>query len=57
MVAKDDDSGLRKNARILANLTPGRYSVRVHHFSAQGTGAYEIGVRSAPVAAAPQRFG
>ncbi len=57
MVAKDDDSGGRKNARIGATLLPGRYNLRVHHFSARGVGAYEIALRSEEPAAAPQRFG
>lgn len=57
MVAKDDDGGASKNARISAILQPGRYSLRVRHFSQRGVGAYEIGLRSEAAAAVPQRFG
>jgi tyrosinase len=44
MVAKDDDSGRSLNARIVANLTPGEYILRVRHFSAHKSGVYEIAV-------------
>lgn len=45
VVAEDDDSGSDRNARITARLTPGRYYTRVRHYSATGTGNYEIAVR------------
>ena len=45
-LASDDDSGVDRNARIIINLRPGSYSVRVRHFSAQQTGGYRIGVKS-----------
>jgi len=44
MLAKDDDEGGAKNARIVAQLLPGGYKVRVHHFNKRGTGNYEIAV-------------
>jgi hypothetical protein len=46
-VAMDDDSGARLNARIVTNLKPGVYSVRVRHYSDKRTGDYKIGVYSA----------
>lgn len=45
LVAQDDDSGGLRNARIRAQLAPGRYYTRVRHFGEAGTGAYEIAVR------------
>lgn len=57
MVAKDDDSGRGLNSRIIAALAPGRYSLRVRHFSARRMGDYEIAVRREAEAAAPQRMG
>jgi len=44
-IAQDDNSGHRKNARIVVTLTPGAYTVRVRHFSASGLGDYAISVR------------
>ncbi|WP_347754654.1 peptidase [Agrococcus sp. ProA11] len=44
-VAQDDDGGEGRNARITAQLTPGRYHARVRHYRATGSGTYEIGVR------------
>ncbi len=46
-VAEDDDSGRRLNARIITQLRPGRYTVRVRHFSDKRTGDYTIGVYTA----------
>ncbi len=46
-IAQDDNSGRRKNARIVVALTPGAYTVRVRHFSAIGLGDYAISVRRA----------
>lgn len=43
-VAEDDDSGPGLNARIVAKLVPGTYTVRVRHFSKLRKGAYRIGV-------------
>ena len=43
-VATDDDSGADRNARIILNLRPGSYTLRVRHFSAKRTGGYRIGV-------------
>lgn len=43
LVAEDDDGGVGRNARIVANLVPGRYVVQIRHFNtARGTGAYTI---------------
>ncbi|WP_405218526.1 pre-peptidase C-terminal domain-containing protein [Agrococcus sp. Ld7] len=44
-VAEDDDGGAGPNAAITAQLAPGRYYARVRHYSATGSGTYEIGVR------------
>lgn len=43
-VGMDDDSGRRLNARLVAALQPGRYFVRVRHYSGTRTGDYQIGV-------------
>jgi hypothetical protein len=45
VIAEDDDGGSLQNAKITAQLTPGRYYTRVRHFSPTGTGDYEIAVR------------
>jgi hypothetical protein len=45
-VGMDDDSGRRHNARLVAALRPGRYTVRVRHFSPKRTGGYRIGIFS-----------
>jgi hypothetical protein len=44
LVATDDDSGVRRNARISATLKPGRYLVRLTHYNPAKTGDYEISV-------------
>jgi len=45
LVAQDDDSGVGRNPRIVADLTPGMYTVQVRHFNAAGgTGRYTIKV-------------
>jgi len=42
-IAQDDDSGTDRNARIVANLVPGDYTVQVRHYnSSSGTGRYTI---------------
>lgn len=43
-ISQDDDSGRRLNARLLANLSPGVYTLKVRHHSNRRTGAYKIGV-------------
>lgn len=43
-VGMDDDSGRRLNARLVAALQPGRYFLRVRHYSGKRTGDYQIGV-------------
>jgi hypothetical protein len=45
-LASDNDSGIDRNARIIINLRPGSYTVRVRHFSPQKTGGYRISVKS-----------
>ena len=46
LVDEDDDTGQDRNARIVAQLTPGEYRVRVGHYFASATGSYQIDVRS-----------
>ena len=43
-IAQDDDSGGRLQARIVATLQPGVYTLRVRHFSNKKMGSYKIGV-------------
>lgn len=57
MIAKDDDSGRGLNSRIVATLAPGRYLIRVRHFSARRMGDYQIAVQRVVEAAEPQRMG
>jgi hypothetical protein len=45
--AFDDDSGRKRNAKIISRLQPGRYVARVQHFRPTGTGDYGIAVRTA----------
>jgi hypothetical protein len=45
LVAEDDDSGYGVNARVRANLTPGRYVAQVRHHQSSGTGSYSIRAR------------
>ena len=46
LVGEDDDSGFGLNARIRAQLTPGKYTAQVRHSSnSTGTGSYTIRVR------------
>jgi len=47
LLATDDDSGIDYNARIQRALGPGRYYVRVRHYSSWGTGSYSIRLRKA----------
>lgn len=45
LIAEDDDSGIDRNAQIVANLAPGTYFVQVRHYnSSGGTGSYRIRV-------------
>jgi hypothetical protein len=41
-VAEDDDSGAGRNAQITSELGPGKYYVRVRHFSDRATGDYRL---------------
>lgn len=43
-ITEDDDSGRRLNAKIITDLRPGVYVLKVRHFSNRRTGDYEIGV-------------
>jgi hypothetical protein len=46
VIAEDDDSGEGSNARIAANLVPGKYWAQVRHYNrAGGKGDYTIRVR------------
>jgi len=45
VIAEDDDSGLSLNAKIVTDVVPGTYYVRVRHYWPRGTGTYEIFVR------------
>ncbi|MCB0108238.1 MAG: hypothetical protein KDE53_20095, partial [Caldilineaceae bacterium] len=43
-ITEDDDSGNRLNARIVAELLPGLYTLKVRHYNGRRTGEYQIGV-------------
>lgn len=43
-IARDDDTGAFRNARLRMPLTPGEYFARVRHFSTMGIGPYNIRV-------------
>jgi Astacin (Peptidase family M12A) len=45
-ITEDDDSGLGSNARISAELLPGKYFIQVRHFDPAATGSYQIKVFS-----------
>jgi len=47
-IDQDDDSGRRLNARLLANLQPATYTLKVRHHNARRTGNYTIGVYRVP---------
>lgn len=47
LVDEDDDSGKGLNARIVRELHPGTYFIRVRHFRPTGTGKYTISARKA----------
>ncbi len=47
-LAADNDSGADRNARIVATLRPGNYTLRVRHFSAKSTGGYRIAIIRQP---------
>ena len=44
LIAQDDDSGVSRNAKIIANLQPGEYFIRVKHYHATGTGNYKLAI-------------
>jgi hypothetical protein len=44
--AEDDDTGEGRNAKIIEDLIPGTYAVKVRHYFPRGTGDYQISVRS-----------
>ena len=41
----DDDSGGNLQPRIIRNLMPGRYSIRLGHYGSTGTGSYTLSVK------------
>jgi hypothetical protein len=45
LVDQDDDSGKGRNAKIVGELQPGTYHLRVHHYRPKATGSYEVSVR------------
>jgi hypothetical protein len=45
LIAEDDDGGTGTNARIAADLIPGKYFAQVRHYSKKRTGNYSIKVR------------
>ncbi len=47
-LAMDDDSGDDRNARIVRELRPGEYTIRLRHYSTQRTGGYRIAVYTEP---------
>jgi len=47
VIAEDDDSGRRLNAKIVTTLGPGTYYIRIRHYRPKGTGKYKISVVSA----------
>lgn len=47
-ITEDDDSGRRLNAKIVADLQPGTYTLKVRHYSNRRTGDYQIGVYREP---------
>lgn len=46
LLASDDDSGERLNPRLVLDLEPGKYTVRVQHFSKRRKGEYNILVQT-----------
>ncbi len=45
LIAEDDDGGVGRNSRIVADLSPGEYFVQVRHYNGtSGTGEYTIKV-------------
>lgn len=45
LITEDDDGGVGRNSRIIANLAPGRYFVQIRHYNTfSGTGSYSIRV-------------
>ncbi|MCB0061411.1 MAG: hypothetical protein KDE19_04830 [Caldilineaceae bacterium] len=47
-ITEDDDSGRRLNAKIVSELRPGVYTLKVRHFSGRRTGDYTVGVYQEP---------
>ncbi len=46
MLARDDDRGRGKNARIVRKLQPGSYWLAVRHKVPTGTGSYSVAVKT-----------
>lgn len=55
-LAVDDDKGDDRNARIVINLRPATYTIRVRHFTAKANGDYQIAVKSLPMPSSPPRI-
>jgi tyrosinase len=45
-IAHDDDSGRGLNAKIIQELQPGTYYLRIRHFRPRGQGKYVVSVKS-----------
>lgn len=47
LIEEDDDGGLGRNSKIVADLIPGDYLVQIRHYnSSEGTGQYSISVKN-----------
>ena len=46
LLAEDDDSGRSYNAKIIKQLQPGKYYVRIRHYQPQGMGKYSISLQT-----------
>jgi len=46
LVTENDDGGERTNSRIVSNLSPGTYFIRIRHYNPANTGSYTISVRT-----------
>lgn len=47
LIDEDNDSGYARNARIITNLEPAKYYLRIRHYQPTGTGKYKILVEEA----------
>ena len=44
-IGQDDDSGRFLNAKVVADLVPGRYYIRIRHYRPTGKGKYRVAVK------------